>query len=435
MLKQILTKTICFCIVFLLSSCAWFDGLFEEEEIFLPGTREKIFEIEKKKLTKSNLKVILPEPKLINEWPQSNQNNLNHLFHFLSNEKLKKSWTVKIGKGEEKDIPYIVSPIAYKNIIFTIDNNSKIQARDSNLGTLKWSKILLDESNEEINFIGGMSIAEDYLFVSTGLGNVYALNYLTGEEKWKKNIISQISAPPSIKNKKLFITSDDNQLFVIDMFSGENIWTHSGNLESVSIIGGVNPAIYNSIVYVTYSSGEIFALNEKNGNMLWDFNINDDSQFTDILISDIQSPAVIHENSLFVSNSADKLISLNLLDGEKNWDLNISTINPIVLAGNFLFVLTSENIIYSIDKLTGNVIWGTQLKKFDEDEKVTWVGPLLTSYKLILASSKGTILSLSPYSGNRISQIDEKEGFLIQPIQANKNIYFLSREGNLISFE
>lgn len=427
-------KLIFVILAFLLNSCSWFDGLFEEEEVKLPGLREKVFLIEEKQVLKSNLIVNLPEPKEIENWSQTNQNPLNHLFHFSSNKNLKKKWEVNIGEGEKKGKPYLATPIVYKKIIFTVSNDSKLQARDSNNGKLIWSRVFKDEKEEDINFSGGLSASKDILIISTGLGNVYALDYKKGTQIWKKNLLSQISAPPATHNQKIFLTTDDNQLLVLDLFTGNTLWSHSGNIETVSIFGGVSPAISNSNVFVTYTSGEIFALNEKNGNLLWDVNLNSEAQFNEILISDIQSPATIFENNLFVSNSSGKIASIDVIDGEKNWELDLFTINPIVISGNFIFLLTSDNKIYCLSKKDGKVVWASQLKKKQKDQ-IFWVGPLLSSFKLILASSDGTLLSLSPLNGQVLSSKKIKDGINIQPIQAGKSIYFVTRKGNLLAFE
>ena len=80
------------------SSCSLFEG---EKEVKLPGKREDVFVVKEKKLVKSFTKVSLPNPKLIKDWPQIGQNSSNRLFHFMSNDKLKKKWETKMPtKGE-----------------------------------------------------------------------------------------------------------------------------------------------------------------------------------------------------------------------------------------------------------------------------------------------------------------------------------------------
>ena len=203
-------------IIIFLTSCS----LFEEVEVPLDGERENVFEVDEKKLIKSFVKVYLPEPKLVEDWTQNNQNKTNHLFHFSSNESIEKKWEINIGEGEGGIGPYIISPIVYKNLIYTVDNEGITQARNSNTGSLIWKFKLEEEFKEDIGFIGGLSASNDLLLISTGLGNIYALDYKNGETKWKKNFLSQISSPPVIANNKIFVITDDNQLLAIEMERG-----------------------------------------------------------------------------------------------------------------------------------------------------------------------------------------------------------------------
>ena len=58
-----------------------------------------------------------------------------------------------------------------------------------------------------------------------------------------------------------FLVSDDNQLYAINKTNGDVVWSHLGNIEELSIIGGSKPVVDEEIIVVSYSSGEIFALN------------------------------------------------------------------------------------------------------------------------------------------------------------------------------
>ena len=68
----------------------------------------------------------------------------------------------------------------FNGLIYTIDNNSNLQARNSISGELKWSKKLEEESNEKINFIGGLAAEGDFLLITSGLGNLYAFKNTSG---------------------------------------------------------------------------------------------------------------------------------------------------------------------------------------------------------------------------------------------------------------
>ena len=90
----------------------------------------------------------------------------------------------------------------------------------------------------------------------------------------------QFSRPPLVFKNKVFVISDDNQVFALNINSGDTIWSHVGNIEEVSILGGSKPAIDNEILVVTYSSGEIYAFNQNDGSIVWFDNSNSASIFS-----------------------------------------------------------------------------------------------------------------------------------------------------------
>ena len=74
---------------------------------------------------------------------------------------------------------------------------------------------------------------------------------------------------------------------------------------------------------------------------------------------------------------------------------------------------------------------GCSIKNEKKNKDVIWFGPLLSTNKLILVSSDGLVLSLSPFSGKILSKIQFDESFLNNPIQVKENIYLISKQGTL----
>ena len=85
----------------------------------------------------------------------------------------------------------------------------------------------------------------------------------------------------------------------------------------------------------------------------------------------------------------------------------------------------------SLEKSTGRLLWAVQLRLKKGDVESFWIGPLLSTNKLLIMSSSGTILSLSPYSGKTLSKIQFKESFIAGPFQVEEKIYLISEQGIL----
>ena len=125
------------------------------------------------------------------------------------------------------------------------------------------------------------------------MGNIYSINAENGKILWKKKLLVQFSRPPLVFKNKIIVVSDDNQTFALNTKDGNLMWSHVGNLEEVSIIGGSKPVVTENIVIVSYSSGEIYALDHNDGTLIWFDNVTSGNFFSKSSLNDIQSPISI----------------------------------------------------------------------------------------------------------------------------------------------
>ena len=424
-----LLKKILFCSLLfsLITSCSWFD---EKEEV-LPGKRQAVFKFDNDVIVKSNEKIFIGDSISTEEWSQQNHNERNHLFHFKSKKSLKLKKKLKLNDIAFDKIDDVTIPVFSKEKVFFADNDYNIHSMDIESGKINWTVQLKKERKEKLPFIGGFALSESNLVITTGLGNVYLINTLSGEIIWNKNFMVQFSRPPLIKNSNIYVVSDDNQTFSLNLESGDLIWSHSGNLEEVSIIGGSKPVIHNNILIVSYSSGEIYALNASDGTLLWFDNITSGNFFNKSSLNDIQSPISIVENKVFVPTFSDKFIVYNLSDGSELWNLKLSSINPVVISGKSIYIIDTNGRLLCIDKNLGKLLWAVQLKISEKGEEIDWYGPLLTSNKLILGSSNGSALSISPFTGRLLSKMNFSEELVTNPIQIGEEIILISKDGTL----
>ncbi len=413
---------------FNLNSCAYFE---EEEDKILPGKRESIFSNEDEVIVKTNKKIIIGEPFSIYSWNQEYQNTRNHLFHFKSKPNLKLLKRIDLGDLNFENIEYIVSPVINGNVIFYSDSNFNIYAKNLENGKTIWKIKLSNEKFENFSFVGGLSLDEKFLYITTGLGNVYCIDILKAKIEWTKSFLIQFSRPPLVFGNKVFIVSDDNQTFALNKLNGETIWSHIGNIEEISIIGGSKPIIDKNILIVTYSSGEIYALNENDGSTIWFDNLSSSSFFVKSNVNDIQAPATIEKDNVYVPSFSDKLMVYDLKTGREKWDIKVSSINPLVISAETMFLLDTSGKLLCLDKTDGKLLWAVQLRISKKGEEINWYGPLLSTNKLLVVSSDGLVLSLSPFTGKILSKTKFDERILTNPFQVKENIFLISEEGTL----
>jgi outer membrane protein assembly factor BamB len=85
----------------------------------------------------------------------------------------------------------------------------------------------------------------------------------------------------------------------------------------------------------------------------------------------------------------------------------------------------------------GRVRWSVQLPAFGDPEKkrdaIVWTGPMLVSNFLVLISSAGKAMLLSPYDGQKLGEAEIPDGTFIQPVVANGIMYVLTDQAQLVA--
>ena len=420
-------------LMFVLIGCSFNEitSFFGDKEVKLPGKRENVFDFKDDIIVKANKKILIDKPLPIDSWNQQFQNSRNHLSHFKSKPILKLKRKVSLGNILFEKINLIVQPVNLGENIFYADKNFNIISRNYLTGKLNWKTNLEREKKEKILFLGGMSLVGNSLVVTSGLGNIYLIDSNTGKKEWNKNFLVQFSRPPLIFKNKVFAVSDDNQTFCLNLKNGEIIWNHIGNLEEVSIIGGSKPAAIDNTVVLSYSSGEIYALDENDGSLIWFDNVGSSNYFSRSALNDIQSPLSIVDNKVYSPTFSDKLLVYDLDEGSKIWELKISSINQVTISGEALYIIDTLGKLLCLDSKTGKLLWSVQLKTNYDGEEIRWYGPLLTSNKLLVANSFGTILSLSPFTGKTLSKLNFDEEFILSPFQIKNEVFLITKKGTI----
>jgi outer membrane protein assembly factor BamB len=69
----------------------------------------------------------------------------------------------------------------------------------------------------------------------------------------------------------------------------------------------------------------------------------------------------------------------------------------------------------------------------DRDGPITWSGPILVGDRLVLASTTGQVVALSPYDGDVLGQVALPEGARVAPIVANGTVYVLTEDADIVA--
>jgi outer membrane protein assembly factor BamB len=100
-------------------------------------------------------------------------------------------------------------------------------------------------------------------------------------------------------------------------------------------------------------------------------------------------------------------------------------------------VLTTDSELFCLTRADGLVRWSTPLARFSDPENkkpLRWAGPVLAGDRLVVTSSDGQAVSVSPYTGEVLGKMDLGSKILLAPIIADRTLYFLTDDAGLIAY-
>lgn len=432
---------LCTTSLLLLGACDVPDWLGDDEaEAILPGDRVSILDFDSSinpDLDIVDDPVIIPAVQ-INRDMAYETDAQSQGYENLSVTGLNKSDSIIIGDGEEWETILVTPPVIANGVLFAMDASGVVGAYDTkDLDREIWVSDYATLEDEDDIGGGGLAYSKGVLYMTTGYGAILAFVAEDGSLLWRRDVDIPMRAAPVVKEGKLFTITIDNQLLAYDAHTGKPLWGHRGIKENAVYLGAVSPAIENGIVVAAHTSGEIYAVRAEDGSTLWSDSLillkrtSAAAGLTGIDATPLIKDGVVYavsNNGLFVANA--------LANGRGFWDKELSGYNTPWIAGDYLFMLSSDNALVAIRRKDGAVKWITSLKQTEGDRDVTprLSGPIMVNGELLVVTDNGEMIAFNPQDGKVARRYDIPDDVRTAPIVADGTLYLLSADARITSY-
>lgn len=427
---------------FVLGACGLLPDWFGEPEAPpLPGERLSVLLDETTPEPDprfEDLEVRLPPPQPTPSWPQAGGFPDHAMQHVALPGPLERVWVADVGTGSSSERRLLAPPIAADGRVFALDASSRATALDATTGKRLWRVDLTPKGERGGGLGGGLAAYRGRVYATTGYGEVVALDAATGEAAWRRSLGAAVRSPPTVSRGRIFAVTYDNQLYALAADDGRVLWTHEGIKEIAGLLGGASPAVAGGLVVVAYSSGEIYALRVENGRVAW----SDSLAFTGRVgalssIVDIDGSPVIDRGLVFAVSHGGRLVAVDLQRGVRLWEQELSGVQTPWVAGDFLYVLTTDGVLVCLAREQGGTVWVSALPRYRNPQRkqdpILWSGPVLAGDRLIVVGTGGEALSVSPYTGRVLGSLKLPSGSEIPPIVADGTLFILTANGKLVA--
>lgn len=263
-----------------------------------------------------------------------------------------------------------------------------------------WGKKVYSNRNFEINPSenGGCAVADPAIpmvFCGVKDGHVYALSSLNGNEVWSIKTGGSVRGRPALTGEGLFVTSMDGCVRRLDPATGESLWKEPF-CAKVAIPSG--PVVANGQVHFATIVNKTITIKTNDGSLSWEHH-----RSPPVFMSSegVARPAV-DGDFLYTGYSDGFLVSLDRLTGEQRWATDLSheirgtpdvDSSPVV----------HDGVVY-----TAAFSKGPAAVKAD-DGLVLWRGsrfgcsqPTLVDGRLVVGTAEGEIVAFDPKDGHEL---------------------------------
>ena len=377
----------------------------------------------------------LPPPETNESWPEPGRipTHVKGSVAWSGGDKV--AWQVRIGAGQGYRSQLTAPPLVADGRVYTMDSNAVINAFDLATGHDVWHLATKPRKQRSTNVGGGIAYADGAIYAATGLAEVLAIDAATGHVRWRQPTTLPVRSPPTVVDGRLYTVRIDGRLLAMDTGDGHALWSYQASQSFNQLLGAPAPAVANGVVLAGFASGEIAVLGALDGALVWNDTLGSTVGASPLEFASIHAEPIIDDGTAYAISVGGLLTATDMRTGRRIWESSIAGANTPVLAGGWLFVLTDAATVTCLAKSSGHVRWNSVIPRYrkpnSQKEAIAWAGPLLAGNHLVVVSSYGHMLLLSPSDGSIQDQRSLKAPASLAPIAADGALLLLTDDGRL----
>ena len=278
-------------------------------------------------------------------------------------------------------------------------------------------------------------VKDGIIFVSDNLGYIYAFDYKNNELLWAKNYKIPFRSNLKIIENKLVVSNQNNSLYFLDLNNGNQIKVIPTEDTPVKnkFINNISLNDTHSLFLNTY--GSLYAIDNRNLRINWFLNLNQSINLNTSNLFD-GTPIINKGNKVVISSNKFTYILDNITGSilhKKNFSVSIK---PNIIE-NYLFLITNNNLLISVNLETGKIIYSLDINQKianflnTKKKKVTYKNFFIANEKILIFLKNSYVLIFN-LNGNleKIKKLPSKLN--TSPIFINDSIIYINKKNNII---
>ena len=313
-----------------------------------------------------------------------------------------------------------------KGTIIRINNNKKVV----------WKNNFYSKTEKKIHPILSFAMTDKNLLVADSIAKISSINLQTGNLIWSKKSEYPFNSEIKIFKDKFFVVDFKNTLRCFYIKDGTECWnvktedSFTVSNSKFSILIKDNLVIYNN------SLGDITAVDISSGLIQWQLPTQTSSIMNETY-GFYFSKLVSDGSSIYFSNNKNQFYSVDLKSGTTNWMNEINSILTPIIIDNFIFTVSENGYLFTIQKNEGNIIRINDIYKnfnLKKRKRIQPTGFTIGGNNLYLTNTDGNLIVISLSAGNVLKIEKVGRDLISKPLIYNENL-FIVKNGSITQYD
>ena len=355
---------------------------------------------------------------------------------------LNRLWSARVA-DTDTDIVTLAQPVAVKGKVFALGADALLSVFDLETGEVL-AELQVDDAEDGLypGVAGGLAANQSVVAVHAGRKILTLIDASTYEVIWTVEHDQPLSGGPTlITDEGVVVTDIDGSSMAFRLNDGVLVWQSAGLPADTVVLGSGSPAVRDGAVITAGIGGEVSANAVNDGGLLWADSLATLAPRTPLEeLGDILAEPVHDGEAIYVVSQSGLLGAYDPLTGILLWDQPISSVQTPWVAGDSLFVLTSNSHIVALRKADGAVRWHTdlpgsaELGRISATDVARYVGPVVAAGQVHVISASGRLYSLNADTGEQVSTTSLGGAVNVHPVIVQNTLVVLSRDGRLRAY-
>ncbi len=308
--------------------------------------------------------------------------------------------SVDAGKNTSKKDPLDLQ-VGYDNGQIVVAGRGGSLTGFDNAGQRLWSF----DIGEDITGGVALDAFSQTAVISTRSGQIVAVDSVTGEIRWKKQLSGSVLTPALINSNRVILSANDGVLHGLSLQNGQSVWQFATRVPAISIRGAAAPTLLDDkTALVATADGRLHAITLDSGLPQWSRRIGIGTGSSEVeRMSDVDGMPIVDNNQLFAISYSGQLLGIDLSSREVKFVKEVASLKSLAVSSQQVIATTLEGNVVAYNRSTGEQLWQSEELAYRQ-----LTNPVMIGNYLAIGDLDGIVHLFDPATGTIVSRVETK---------------------------